>query len=85
MVEVLAPKERLWQTLRELEEAWEALRFISDSEHWDVANARMTALLTQAETLIRDIKRAEGYSVHPPGFVLPWLSTASRRAARRAS
>ncbi|MCL6564527.1 MAG: hypothetical protein K6U87_16150 [Firmicutes bacterium] len=83
---MLAPQERLWQTLRELDEAWDALQCISDSEHWDVANARVTALLTQAETLIRDLKRAQGYSVHPPGFVLPWLiSQATGRPARQAS
>lgn len=84
---MVSPHDVVRQTLRELEQAWEQLDVIVDPEHWDVANARLTAAITSAETAIRDVKREQGYAVHSSGFLLPWLRPAvrGRRHFARAS
>jgi hypothetical protein len=80
-------KELVRQAFSDLQDAWDLLSGTNDPEHWDVANARLTAALALAQMAVRDAKRQEGMPVRASDFQLPWLQpTAGRRPVfRRAS
>lgn len=83
----LQSKQSVQQAFRELQDAWDLLSGTNDPEHWDVANARLTAALALAQTAIRDAKRQDGLLVRAGDFQLPWLRPSARRGSvfRRAS
>ena len=74
-------KQSAVAALAELAEAWHAFDYAEDSEHWEAANARITAALTSASVAIRDMKRRAGFAVSPGGPMvsLPWVRVGHKR------
>ncbi len=72
------------EAMDELNEAWRLLASSPDAEHWEVANARVSAAMALAQAVVRDEKRSAGFPLNSPDFRVPWLSPPPRPRPRFA-
>jgi len=72
------------EAMNELNEAWRLLATSPDAEHWEVANARVSAAMALAQAVARDEKRSAGFPLNSPDFCVPWLSPPPRPRPRFA-
>lgn len=74
--------DRYHDVMVELSRAWGLFSSAPDAEHWEVANAQLTATLAVAQAVVRDEKRHWGLPLHSPDFCLPWLVSPPARRPR---